>query len=210
MNVTVQEHNLTCLLDLSSFLKAPSSGKHCNLQPCLVALPGLSSEGCFIFPLEFSMPCFPLHIKGQKSRWWTRSLSSRVRCQVCLSLSPPTNSSLPGWSSLGEFKTVCVFPSWSPLSVNYLGSTRNKKTDSENHTKVCLKPGWFLYKISMLHWTERTNRSLYLTAAGDFMLNRFFNIVWPSTVKRKTTFSSWLLRWTWFLQINNLQCSFYY
>jgi hypothetical protein len=33
------------------------------------------------------------------------------------------------------------------------------------------------YKILTLHRTERTNYSLYLTAAGDFMLNRFFNIV---------------------------------
>lgn len=37
-------------------------------NPCLVEVPGLSLESCFLFPLEFSMPCFPLHIKGQKSR----------------------------------------------------------------------------------------------------------------------------------------------
>lgn len=132
------------------------------------------------------MPCFPLHIKGQKSRWWTRSLSTRVSCRVCLTLSPPTNTSLPAWSSPGEFKMVCMFASWSPLLVNYWGSIRNKK--KVKITQKCVQSTVdFFYKILMLHWTERTNCSLYLTAAGDFMLNGFFNIVWPSTVKRKTT-----------------------
>lgn len=110
MDVTVQEHNLTCLFDFLNFLKIPSYKKLCNLQPCLVALPSLSLEGCFIFLLEFSMPCFPLHTKRQKSRWWTHCLSTRVSCPVCLTLSPPTNTSLPVWSSPGELKQCVCFP----------------------------------------------------------------------------------------------------
>lgn len=82
ISVSVPDHNLTWVLDLSSFAKAPSQEKHWNLQPlpCGSARPFFRS--CFIFPLELSMPCFPLHIKGWKSRWWTRSLSTRVSCQV--------------------------------------------------------------------------------------------------------------------------------
>lgn len=167
-----------------------------------MVLPSLSLEGCFIFPLDFSMPCFPLNIKGWKSRWWTRSLSTCVGCQVFLAdLTSSYKPPLPVWSSQGECKSVHMFLSFSCLLMNHLGSDQ-EKTKWKSH-EVGPKYCWF-YKILMPCWTEGTNCVLYLTAAGDFMLNRFFNIVWPSTVKRKTTFCSRLTFRTWFLQINNL------
>lgn len=157
-----------------------------------MVLPSLSLEDCFIFPLDFNLPCFPLHIKGWKSRWWTHSLSPQSQLPSFSGglhlLLQPFIDSLVFTERVQESAYVSLILLSSNESPGKWpgkkkGKVISKWVQSTSTPSTC----WF-YKILMPRWTEGTNCVLYLTAAGDFMLNRFFNIVWPSTVKRKTTF----------------------
>lgn len=153
-----------------------------------MVLPSLSLEGCFVFPLDLSPQCFPLHIKGWKSRWWTHSLSTRESAAKVFWWTPPLPTTFYCQSGLHrENARECICFPHSLLFWWWITWEVTRKKERESHKQVGPKYCWF-YKILMLRWTEGTNCVLYLTAAGDFMLNRFFNIVWPSTVKRKTTF----------------------
>lgn len=138
----VQGHKLTCVPISPVFLTIQVKRSIVIYNPSLVELPRLSLEGCFIFSLEFSMPCFPLHIKGWKSRWWTRSHSTGVSCQVSLAdFISSYSTPLPVWPSQGEHMRAHIFLSFSCLLVNYLGCYQEKRK-WKSHT-VGPKYCWF-------------------------------------------------------------------